>query len=227
MSTQISDRASAYKNTVFMLLTLTFALVAAFFFISSGDIAHVFRTSAPDGQFLYLLSKSLGLTALCLFWWQSFSSLIFSSDVFNRTRFSKLKAGRSTHIAFGILLALLIISHASIFISAVSLRQDSLAVYLLIPDFSGFYQTALSLGVVALFAIIIAVVLAATRKHLKNVWLYGHRFVLLAFGLAAIHAILIGSEVGDGILKYLILFFILSIIVAFLSGMRIFKKDSQ
>jgi len=115
--------------------------------------------------------------------------------------------------------------HASIFISAASLRQDSLAVHLLVPDFSGFYQTALSLGVIALFAIIIAVALAAARKYVKNIWLYGHRLVILAFGLASVHAILIGSEAGAGVFMYLVLFFILSISVAFVSGMRVFKKD--
>jgi len=199
-----------------MLLTLVFAFIAAFFFVSNGEIIHILRGSAPDGQFLYLVSKSLGLTALCLFWWQLFSSLVFSSETFSNSWLSDFKMGKSTHIVFGILLALMIISHAGFFISAASLRQNSLAAHLLIPDFSGFYQMALSLGVVALFAIIIAVFLAATRKYLKKLWLYGHRLVLLAFGLASVHAVLIGSEAGDGVFMYLIVFFVFSIVIAFL-----------
>ncbi len=225
MNAQLSDIVSTHKNTVFMMLTLVFLFIAAFFFVSNGEIIHVFRTSAPDGQFLYLLSKSLGLTALCLFWWQLFSSLVFSSETFGNTWLSEFKMGKSTHIVFGTLLALMIILHASIFISAASLRQDSLATHLLMPDFSGFYQMALSLGVIALFAIIMAVVLAASRKYLKKLWLYGHRLVLLAFGLASVHAILIGSEAGAGVFMYLVLFFILSISVAFVSGMQVFKRE--
>lgn len=227
MNAHLSSIVSTHKNTVFMLFTLVFAFISALFFVSNGEIIYVFRTSAPDGQFLYLLSKSLGLTALCLFWWQLFSSLVFSSETFGNTWISNFKMGKSTHIAFGSLLALMIISHASIFISAASLRQDSLAMHLLIPDFSGFYQMALSLGVIALFTIIISVVLAATRKYFKKLWLYGHRCVLLAFGLASVHAILIGSEAGGGVFMYLIVFFMLSIVTAFLLNMQIFKKGEN
>lgn len=219
MSTSVSNTRVQGKSALWLLLV--FGLVALFFVIANKGIANGLRSEAPDGQFLYLLSKSVGLTALLMLWWQLFSALAVSAGLLVRAQIPIFKPGKATHIVLGSLLALFIISHAGLFISAVSLRQDSPALHLLLPDFSGFYHAALSLGVIAFFLILGAVILAATRKYLPRLWLFGHRLVLLAFGLAVIHAVLIGSEAGSGLLLYLLLSLFVSILVMVIVNLRL------
>ena len=222
---KITDTKLAFQNTSTLWLLFSMGLIALFFFNANGGLSNGLRSQAPDGQFLYLLSKSVGLTALLMLWWQLFSALISSCGFSTKMRLPIFKPGKTTHVVFGSMLALFIVSHAGLFISAVSLRQDSLAIHLLVPDFSGFYHAALSLGVIAFFLILAAVFVAATRKYIQRFWSYGHRLVLLAFGLAAFHAILIGSEAGSGILMYLIILLVSSIVVmAFANIWRAFDK---
>ena len=223
---KITDSKLVPHSTSTLWLLLSMGLIALFFFAANGGLSNGLRAQAPDGQFLYLLSKSVGLTALLMLWWQLFTALITSCGFSARARLPIFKPGKTTHVVFGSMLALFIISHAGLFISAVSLRQDSLAMHLLVPDFSGYYHAALSLGVIAFFMILAAVIMAVTRKYMQRLWLYGHQLVLLAFGLAALHAVLIGSEVGSGMLLYLIILLVSSIVVmVFANIWRAFDKN--
>lgn len=208
---EASAKRCSFLKITYLWLTLFFVLVMLFLINANSGFYNVFRADAPDGQFLYLLSKTLGLTALFLLWWQLFSTLLSSTGLLNKARLTIIKAGKTTHIVFGSLLAIMIISHAGLFISAVSLRQDLLAIHLLVPDFSGYYHLGLSFGVIALFVILLGVALAAVRRHLHVLWGYAHRLVLPGFALAALHAVMIGSEAGSGIILFLLVFFVLSL----------------
>ncbi len=208
---------AAIHYAVYLMLMLLFCVAVFFlvFFIvfpgefSIGD-SHLqpdIRRFAPDGQLLYVLSKVLGITALSLLWWQLFISLV-------SRKFAVMRActpGRMMHIVTGILLLLMIVSHAGMFLGAVSLRQGYLAVNLLIPNFTDYYHTALSLGVISLFMVLASVFVALLRRYISDLWFRGHYLVMLAFALVCIHALQIGSEAGSGGMKYLLLFYIFTI----------------
>jgi predicted ferric reductase len=85
--------------------------------------------------------------------------------------------------------------HSGLFVSAVSSRAGHVAWHLLVPDFTrGYYTSAVSLGVLALFIALIAVCAGVFRKHFSSAWRKGHALVFLVIVLVFFHAYQIGSE---------------------------------
>ena len=174
---------------------------------NASGIVEALRLSAPNGQLLYVLSKAFGLIAIGLLWWQLFSSLLCALS----SKFIFFKAGRTTHIILGFILLSLIVLHAGFFITAVSSRQGYSAAYLLLPNFSDYYHSALSLGVIALFLTLLSISIVLLKRHLTRFWLLGHYLVVIVFALVSTHALLIGSEANADLFRYLIWFFMGSI----------------
>jgi hypothetical protein len=161
---------------IFLLATLVWGQ-------STGDLAVYFSERVPEGQLLYILSKLTGLYAIGLLGLQVFIGITPSPGL------------KRYHRLTGYLLFLFIIIHAALFFYAASLRAGSIAYQILIPDFgSGFYQLAVSLGVVAVCLIPLVIVTGVYRqkKSLVAGWL--HWISIVVCVLAFLHSYQIGSD---------------------------------
>ena len=153
---------------------------------------HVIRQQAPDGQNLYMFSKLMGIVSLILLWWQVVISLLGSAGMVP----TALIAGKRSHVSVGTILMICILLHVGLFMTAVGSRTGQLPLSNLLPTFTGgYYETARSLGVVALFLVVLAVMMGAFGRRYIRVWRVWHMLVVLAMTLVLIHAYLIGSEI--------------------------------
>lgn len=181
------------------LLAVLFLIPGAAHFINTGDLSEYFSYRVLDGQFLYVLSKFIGLYAFVLFWLQ----LLGGS---NRSPLTGVGGSRS-HQWLGALVLVLILLHAGLFVTGVSIRNLHFAYKLLIPDlFTTYYPRMVSLGLIALALLLVSVAVAVWRRRRGHAWRTGHWLVWLAFGLAFLHSYTIGSEVRLGIMQYLWIF---------------------
>ena len=191
------------KNTVSPLLGIPLIALAAYLYFLNNGLNEITRPYAPPGQSLYVLSKVAAILVYLLMWWQIMLGL-----------FKKINT--THHIVFGTGIFILITSHATLFIAAVSIRQEQLVLGMLLPDFTaGYYKSGLSLGVIALFFIFMVTFTGFLRKKLKNVWKVGHSLVYITFTLASVHGLMIGSDVNSGVLTYIVYGAALSLIFAF------------
>ena len=189
-------------STFAFLISGTLVMLFTYLYFRSNNLDTLFRLNAPQGQSLYVISKLMALGVYVLMWWQIMLGL-----------FKKLHTRH--HIVLGICTLFLVVTHVISFISAVSLRQDNLAVGLLLPDFtSGYYKSGISLGVIALLCIVVAVISGALRDKLPKYWRFGHGLVYVTFALASVHGLMIGSEIGVN--TYLIYAAVFSLCLALL-----------
>jgi hypothetical protein len=147
---------------------------------------------------LYLLSKLFGLSAFVLLCAQVFLTVL--GLITKRINF--IEAGKSFHIALGLVLTTVILSHASLFIIAVSLRSGHSALHLLLPNLTGgYYALAVSFGVLSLYLVVCSVYFgykARSRKHKSRQFRNGHLLVYVFSALVLVHARMIGSEIQSG-----------------------------
>ncbi len=185
--------------------------------LHTGDWATYFRDKSLDGQFLYILSKLVGLYAIVLMWLQLMSGLV-------RIR---LFEGWNPliHRNLGLVTLSLVVLHVTLFVAGVSIRNGHFAYQLLLPDLLGHYfQKIVALGVIALWLLIIAVAFSAIRNRLPIVWKWGHQLMLAVFALGFVHSYLIGSEARAGGMLYLYYAMGASSIIAVLSRIVVNKK---
>lgn len=167
------------------------AIPPVYLIISNQGVSDILRSSAPEGQLSYLGSRLIGLYAFIILCWQAMGALR-----------DKIKSAQPTtrhikrHILMGSSMVVLILLHSGLFINAVSVRSGHLSLHLLIPDFTnGYYNTAVSLGVLALVFTLIAVTAGLLRKRIKTQWKIGHALMFIVLVLVFFHAWMIGTDV--------------------------------
>jgi DMSO/TMAO reductase YedYZ heme-binding membrane subunit len=189
-------------NVISPLFGVTLVLLATYLYFLSNGLNEITRPYAPPGQTLYVLSKVTALLVYVLMWWQIMLGI-----------FKKINTNH--HIVFGTGIFILIISHATFFITAVSIRQEQLVLGVLLPSFTaGYYKSGLSLGVIALLFIFIATLSGTLRNRFSKYWKFGHGLVYLTFAVATIHGLMIGSDVSSGIFSYIVYGAMFSLVIA-------------
>lgn len=190
---------------VMQALLVLSVLIPLIILMQSGDgLLDMMRLDAPKGQLIYISSKLFALCAFLLLWLQLIMGLL-------------QRVSKRVHVFIGIVLITFVIMHISLFIMAVSVRSGEFAYQILLPSFfSGYYKSALSIGVLALIFMLVSVTAGILRKRITIRWRIGHRFVLIMFALVVAHSLMIGSEMQSGLFLYLLYFSIFSLASAVL-----------
>ena len=159
--------------------------------MTTGDVTAYWRYDVPPGQVIYLLSKLAGLYAFVVFWMQLMYGLLGPRD----RALLGVELGNEFHRKLGGLVGVLIVVHVAFFVGGVSIRTHHFASQYLTISFShGYYRSIISLGIVAVLLVAVGFCAALARRALRRHWRLGHRVLLVAFVLAFIHSISIGSE---------------------------------
>jgi len=99
------------------------------------------------------------------------------------------------HGIFGSLIVILAMSHAVLFFLAMSERQGFPAWALLIPDFSSYYHTRLTFGLMGLVSLLAVSITGLLRLRQQFSFVKKlHNLYWLAIGFSYIHALSIGTE---------------------------------
>jgi predicted ferric reductase len=182
------------RSALGVLLAFGLTAPGLVFLASTGDLGLYFREPVPPGQFLYVLAKVTGLYAITLIWVQLMLGALrpWLEAAFSPGALARL------HLRLGPLALLLVLAHALLFASAVSLRsQGHFPWTLFVPQLTGpYYPRRVSLGVMALFLLFTAAAGAALRRRrgFRAVWRKLHVLNYAVFALALLHSFSIGSE---------------------------------
>lgn len=172
-----------------IILTLPWA-----WWYSTTEVVGYAVYGAPSGQLWYVFSKLFGLYAAVLLWLQVLCGLLKPTPY---AAWLPLWA-RSRHAILGGLTALIIASHIGSFVTAVSLRKNTVEWPLLLPNFSDFYHASITVGLTAFFLLLVAITAALLRRRMSHVWRWVHRLMLGVVALGLLHGFLIGTETRDG-----------------------------
>ena len=191
-------KGGAIVNSIFWMVLL---LVPLYIWLDAeGNILDYFVYDMPKGQFFYIMSKLLGLYAF-VFLWLHISYALLKNTLLSRFI---IPWNVKQHQKLAIFSFFLICIHLLLFISAVSLRKETIAFDLLFPNFShGSYKSLLSLGVIAFWLIIFVALMGRLKTvYQKNtsflLWL--HRLSYVCFVLIYVHGLGVGSETKSGVL---------------------------
>jgi DMSO/TMAO reductase YedYZ heme-binding membrane subunit len=192
---------------------------------SVNDPMSYFRLGGlPPGQQLYLVAKLAGLFAFCLFWLQCMLALARHAPVVPAFPVSDLRL----HRRLGIATALLILAHVVCFIVAASLRTGHASWDLLLPNFThGYYKFYLGLGAIAFWIVCLTVFAGWRVARGQQRWKAIHRLWPAVFGLAFLHAFAIGTESRFGAMRYLVIFIVVSLVIAGIIRFLHSRKDSS
>ena len=178
---------------LFIIIVLI-ALPASTWTYSVGNPLIYFKYDTPPGQVFYVLSKLTGLYAIVLIWMQASLALLHNTPLKSQIKFWNLKF----HKTLGLLATAFLVSHAALFIAAVSIRKDNIALNLLIPQFdNSFYAFSVALGVIGLYGLLATVALGFYRAHSTKLAKRLHWLAIPSFILVFVHSLLIGTETRD------------------------------
>ena len=177
------------SRTLPLLCTAMMLAPVLIWYRQAGDPGIYFSPAAPPGQLLYVLSKLAGMYALLLATLQLLLAFMKGPGL---TTVSTL---RRRHALIGAGVVLLVLAHAALFFSAVSLRQGYPAWGLLAPDFRDFYHSHLSFGLLAL-VLLLGVALSGIMRRggRSRTARLLHRGYVAVIALGYLHALAIGSE---------------------------------
>lgn len=203
----------------YVRITLLAALAvfpAGFWWATSGASMFAYGYAMPDGQEFYLLSKLAALYALTCAWLQVMYGLLRGSAT-GRLFLSSWSV--TMHRRVGVITVSMAVLHVALFVTAVSLRKQTFAYGLLLPNFSDYYHSMVSLGWLALVTLL-AVALTGFLRVRKGIGERIHRLfpAIILFGV--IHAQQIGSDATHGVWFYLYLFFGVTALAAWLRRMK-------
>ncbi len=197
-------QGSLNPNIIFWVILIVIPFVS--WADLKGNLIDYFIYIIPEGQLLYVVSKLLGLYSIA-FLWLHISYALLRKSVFNNFIVPwSIKQHHNT-AAFAIVL---MIVHIVLFFIAVSLRNQAIAVDLLLPSFTnGYYKSLLSFGVIAFWLILCVVITGIFLSFVNqyrsvNIWL--HRLSLVSFILIYFHGLGVGSETKSGVLYWFYLF---------------------
>lgn len=170
--------------------------------VSVGDPGAYLSHDLPPGQALYIFSKLSGLLALFLFWGQCLLALAHRAPILRGIP----PVGVTTHRRLGLLTFTVALMHVILFVIAASLRAGSPAWNLLIPNFThGYYNSFVSLGVLAMWLLLLGVWAGWRTSRGYAAWKTVHGIWPVVFGLVFLHAFSIGSESRYGAMRYVLL----------------------
>ena len=175
-----------WPTLLFIFLLLIPGVV---WYVQTGTLTVYFSEDVPKGQFLYVLSKLVGMVVLMCIAWQIIVTLLSKLHVI-----SEYWIG-AHHRLLGAFIIIFALVHIFLFVIAVSIRQESFAWSLLLPNFKDFYHTHLSFGLfgmIGLFAVAFAGVRRVLRYKKWSVLL--HRMYWVAISFIYLHALAVGSE---------------------------------
>lgn len=159
---------------------------------SVGDLRVYIDYRTPPGQTLYVLSRLAGLYALFLSWLQIVFGLVRQADDVAR------RSGLAFHRWLGFTVLGCAILHVALFIAAASLRAGHVALGILAPDFTGFYATAVTLGLFGFYGIVIVAVTGILRAAGYSGAARLHYAATPVFACTFLHSLLIGTETRAG-----------------------------
>ncbi len=192
--------APALRVETWLPLGLTALLVAIpliTWILSVGDLTAYFTLEVPRGQILYLASKLCALAAVVLISIQ----LALGLSGLVRSPSSAAVASRRLHRALGVTTLLVILAHAFLFIAAASLRNKTLMLEYLWPDYShGYYRSMISIGAIALIGVVLTVTAGFLRWQRRPMGRWLHWIALPSYALIWIHSLTIGSESRMGLM---------------------------
>lgn len=191
MSESIRHTDSWRPNGIIALLLLMVLIPGFAWWGSVGDIRIYFDYDTPPGQVCYVFSKLAGMYAAFMLWLQVILALVRRTRIGDKLTFWNT----AFHRKLGIATFVFVILHATLFATAVSLRKAHFDPGVLLPVFSeGYYALAVSLGVLALYALVIIVFAGYLRKKGVHNAKWLHRLSIPAFLLVQAHCLLIGTE---------------------------------
>lgn len=156
----------------------------------TGDPADYFRFQVLPGQFLFILVKASGLSAMALLLFQVVLGLG------RKALPTAMTIGQ--HKALGAATLLVIVFHLTAFVVAASMRNKIPTLDLLWPNFHGYYRTWLSVGLIGFWVLCLGI--AAMLRG--GAWRRLHWLMLVGFVLAYLHSLLVGSETRAGAMVY-------------------------
>ena len=191
------------------VLALLFSLPLWVWITVEGNPLEYLTHDVPGGQALYVLTKLIGLYVFFLLWLHVLWVTLKQTPVSRYLPRWLLKYHQTT----AILLALMIVTHVALFVTAVSLRNETFAYTLLIPNFSDYYHSLVGLGVVAFWLLPVIIYAGLKSKQNKN----KHRLHYLAylfFVLIFFHGFGVGSETKSGVMLWVYLGMGISVVAA-------------
>jgi hypothetical protein len=186
-----------------VLLAALVVFPAGFWWSTSGAPMFAYGYAMPNGQEFYLLSKLAALYALTCAWLQVMYGLL-KDDAIGRSFLPSWSV--TNHRRIGMMTVTAALLHVALFVTAVSLRKETFAYGLLFPNFSDYYHSMVSLGWLALVAML-AVAITGFLRMRKGIGGRIHRLFPAIILFGTIHAQQIGSDATHGIWFYLYLFF--------------------
>lgn len=181
---------------VLVLYILAFVILPLILWLFSvGNVFDYLEDGVPVGQLLYILSKLAGLLAISLLTLQISLMSFRRLPLALRGLKSRPRWNIERHGILGTVTIICAVVHAGLFILAASARSDHWVWHLLAPRFqSGFYDAMVSLGVIAIYLLVIVGILgwySRRRAYLRPI----HQVVVvLSTALIIIHSFAIGSE---------------------------------
>lgn len=181
------------QYSVFFVMTIFF-IPGVLWYEQTGTLALYFSDAVPKGQLVYVISKLIGMIVLMAIAWQAIITLLGKLKLISNYWIG------TRHQVMGVFILLFACIHMLTFVSAVSMRQESFAWPLFLPNFKDYYHTHLSFGLFALVAFITIAYAGYQSKMTKPKWArLVHRFYWIAIVLVYFHALAIGSEVQSGL----------------------------
>lgn len=200
-----------------LLLSALVVFPAGFWLITSGASIFAYGYVMPEGQEFYLLSKLAGLYALTCAWLQVMNGLLKDAPL---GRLLLPAWSVKIHRRIGMMTLIAALLHVGLFVAAVSLRKQTFAYGLLLPNFSDYYHSMVSLGLLA-FITMLAVAVTGILRMRKGVGGKIHRIFPAIILFGTIHAQQIGSDATHGVWFYLYFFFGVTALVAWIRKTRL------
>lgn len=180
------------KRLPILIMCLALVIPVAQWLISVSDPV-LLQSQLPPGQWLYLFSKLLAQYAFLLLTIQ----LGLGLSLANRSnQLSTSNVNFHRYIGLSVLFAVL--SHACLFIGGVWLRSGHFPLAVITLQFDhGYYNSFVSIGVIAACLLICVTILGAARKRIPKLFRYLHRLAWLVWGLGFWHSMAIGTEINS------------------------------
>lgn len=181
------------------IVSLVFLLPGLIWYRQTGDLSIYLSNDIPDGQFLYVLSKLIGMYAfLCINW-------LLIVSLLEKTNLNQYFWLSLPHKILGVVAVALTITHFLLFLFAVYLRQGYFAWDLFLPDFHDYFHTNLSLGLFGLWLLLVVLFSGVFRAIFsKTAFRFLHSIYWIVIVLAYLHSFSIGTEVQS---KWGVIFF--------------------
>ena len=212
LTTIITPWQNPASLTRWLVVTAVLVLPMATWFNSIGSPFTYFHYDLPPGQVPYILAKLAGLYAFVLLWLQVMFGLL-KGDPWGCYLLPRWSMG--CHRMLGIATLLTAWMHFLCFFAAVSIRKDTIAYDLLLPEFEkGIYFFAVSLGWFSLAGLSLVALAGLLRAKTQGIWVLAHRLSLGVFVVALVHAQMVGSEAKSGIWFFIHLLFAVAVLVA-------------